>query len=1090
MNPVFAALLGLTALAGCNNDSGGGGELRSQLGFDEDSSELLVILNRDLGGDETMHVRVRSLAEGETLDCQAELDAIPKVAGKHEGDHVYTGPEVEASIFADPTNPETLLGETPEAYQARLENTFFVDVCVTRGDEVTHQARYDIRQALDRVGSDGKFDVDSDGVRIVSNQAYAEACVVELGDIPFWGERLEGEDPDYAPVSCLEIGTPIPTTVTDADGNVTEATDWVDQCDDPQYIYSHCEPHAGSAEGVNGPRVAHARNEQGTHWVLLCRKSLEAEGRYEDMAMIGHNPFTGRTCFFQNQLPSGETPRPSNNGMAIPHPADKVLSDSSPEQWNDMWMGIQGGIGPEGGIQCAGCHSTDPFIHSPWIDGAKDDNGNPVVPKMGHDPDFVEGYNGPYSLLDAADQGWTMPQQLISDEAAACTKCHRIGRDQWISSSDHQARIADSPGGCVFCGQAPWADRFEGTDNAWTALLTESHQEFADVFWMPPNASEVLNEELWAESEFAKALDFIRKCGANPEDPACVWGVLPTEPSDPTQLPEVEENGIALAGEALTVLGAPAEIDGVDVSSRRCAECHPVSRRGLEKWAEMTRAARTEIGVDLRSDPEMLSAEEARAMTDAMRIDGAETVFAAEKLGVFAAGVQFSWFQRLFQTAYEAAQWPIEYGAFRSRVSMPKGSHPPLSAREYAVLTKWVAEENLTGIDELLVEEPPPASCNEVAIRNSVVDINPWLPTHIDDMQFDGWGARNEEAGINMFGCSSTDYLNDCFSGVTEEATWAAPAIPDVRVVEVAKLDFATSFWTRTSADGRFVGNGGRGATQGSFGATITDLLANEHIGVRGSYDPGFFPDNRGFIMQGGGAGLCSQSVLTNSSALMGGIDFTEPGCTNAEGINLYQHVAVNVDGGDYFVINSQFTSDSGSGNKDPSAGFSDSSTMKITPLVHNGDTWVQKSAVIVDSPFEGDSVLSPSGKMVVSRVAKGDGTAHGYMLRRVDATPSADSYNVDISTAVEFVCMPGAKGNISYDERFMVTHHYENETANIYIVDLLTGAQAQVTNMPAGAKALFPHFVSSGWFYFLVKGDGNDRVMASDAALRLMAAN
>ena len=1088
----LAALAALAGVASCGDRSGNGGELRSHLGYDEDASELLVILNRDLDPGEELHARVRSLAEGDSLDCEAEIDAIAKLsgkrAGKQAGEHAYRGPAVEPSIFDDPTTPDTLLGETPEAAQARLESTYFVDLCVTRDGEVTHQARYDVRQALDRLGGDGKFDVDSDGVRIVSNQAYAEACMAELGDIPFWSPIEGGEPGDFNTVSCLEIGTPIPTTVTDADGNVTEATDWVDECDNPQFIYSHCEPHAGSAPGVNGPRVAHARNDQGTHWVLLCRKSHETEGRYEDMAMIGHNPFTGRTCFFQNQLPPGETPRPSNNGMAIPHPADKVQSEESPEQWNDMWMGIQGGIGPEGGIQCAGCHSTDPFIHSPWIDGAKDENGNPIVPKMGHDPDFVEGYNGPYTLLDATDQGWTMPKHLVSEEAAACTKCHRIGRDQWISSSQHSSREQDSEGGCVFCGQAPWADRLDGQDGAWQALLTEAHRDFADVFWMPPNANEVLNEELWAESEFARALDFVRMCGANPEDERCEWADLPAEPSDPTELPEVTENGRALAAEALTVLGAPAEIDGVDVSSRRCSECHPVSRRGLENWASLTREARSEIGINLSTDPEELGRDEARTIVDATRIAGADTVFAAEKLGVFAAGVQFSWFQRLFQTAYDAAQWPIEYGAFRQRVSMPKGSHPPLSAREFAVLTKWVADENLVAIDDLLQEEPPPATCNEVAIRNGVVDIDPWMAQHIDDMSFDGWAARNEEAGIDMFGCVGTDYLDDCFGDAPAVADWVDPEIPGARLVQVVELDFDTSFWTRSSADGRFIGNGGRGATEGSFGATITDLVADRHIGVRGSYDPGFFPDNRGFIMQGGGAGLCSQSVLTNPTALMGGIDFTEPGCTNAEGINLYQHVAVNVDGGDYFVINSQFTSDSGSSNSDPSAGFSDSSTMKITPLVHDGSTWVQKPSVIVDSPFEGDSVLSPSGKMVVSRVAKGDGTAHGYMFRRVVATPSGDSYDVDISKAVEFVCMPGAKGNISYDERFMATHHYENGTANIYVVDLLTGAKAKVTEMPAGTKALFPHFVSSGWLYFLVKGDGNDRVIASDAALRMLA--
>jgi hypothetical protein len=127
---------------------------------------------------------------------------------------------------------------------------------------------------------------------------------------------------------------------------------------------------------------------------------------------------------------------------------------------------------------------------------------------------------------------------------------------------------------------------------------------------------------------------------------------------------------------------------------------------------------------------------------------------------------------------------------------------------------------------------------------------------------------------------------------------------------------------------------------------------------------------------------------------------------------------------------------------------------------------------------------------LVVSRYAKGDGTAHGYMIRRVAATPSGESYDVDVDTALEFLCMPGAKANISYDERFMVTHHYENETSNIYLADLRDGSRFKVTEMPAGTRALFPHFVSSGWIYFLVTGDGGDRIIASDAALTVAAAN
>lgn len=90
---------------------------------------------------------------------------------------------------------------------------------------------------------------------------------------------------------------------------------------------------------------------------------------------------------------------------------------------------------------------------------------------------------------------------------------------------------------------------------------------------------------------------------------------------------------------------------------------------------------------------------------------------------------------------------------------------------------------------------------------------------------------------------------------------------------------------------------------------------------------------------------------------------------------------------------------------------------------------------------------------------------------------------------SAQFICQPGAKSNISFDERFAVTHHDENDTANIYLSDILTGNTIKVTEMPAGTKALFPHFISNGWFYFLITGPDGDRAVASNAAIKLAAA-
>lgn len=1070
---VIAGLGLLTTAAACGNNGGGGGPLESQLGFDEARSEVVVLLNRELGGGEKVHARVRSLAEGETLDCGAMVAGIPTFAGR--GDLVYGGEAVTEQMFEDPSTPAALSGETDEELQLRLSNTFFVDVCIEKSGEVLHQARYSLQQALDRVGAEGKFDADDDGVRIVSNSAYAQACEEELGPNPLF-KAVDGSPGDYEMASCLN-GVPIQT---DVDGEPADS--YVDKCDEPQYIYSHCEPDA--RVGANGPRVQSAQNDQGSTWVLLCRKSLDDEGRYNDIAMIGNNPFTGKTCFFQNHLDgsNGNLTR-SSDGTQVVWPGDTVESDIS-GVGDSVWMPAPQG-GANSGIKCEGCHSQDAYVHTPWIDSAKLADGSTVVPKIGEHPDYVEGYNRPYSLLDAADQGWNSPRRLVSEEASACTKCHAITLDTWISDI-----TSGSDGeGCVgfACGGAPWIDRMVGEDANWAQKVTDSHQGFDDVFWMPPNAGEVLNEDDWENSEYAAAVAFILECGANRDNPACIWEAAPTEPGDPSELPTIDTTGEPLARAALAAIGARHldENNNEVEQTKRCAECHPISRVGLTEWQERTNAALS-AGINLSEDPDEYTQEQAMQLVDFMRKvpENPDSVFAAANLGVFTAGVQFPYFRKLFDKAFDG-QGAAQYAGFIARVSMPKGSHPPFTAEEFATVVKWFVDEDLNHLAAVMPEAPRPETCADVAAfvglgNNGIPANDSWFQTHLEDMEFEGWHANNVESGINMYGCDGGDGI-DCFNGF-EEVAIADSSVSGTKIVRLRDFDFSTSFWMRSSADGRFVGNGG-GSVSG-YGSTITDLVADRNIGVRGSYDPGFFPNNDGFIMQGG-AGLCSQSVLTNPALYEDGIDFTEPGCTEASGINLYQHVAVDLEG-DYFVINSQFTSDSGSGNSDPTAGFGEGSAMKFSPLVFDGQDWDQKDAVDVASPYEGDSVLSPSGRLVVSRFAGPDGGALGHMVRRVVATPDGGSYSIRINEPVRFICSPGAKSNISFDERYAVTHHYEGGTANLFITDLVTNNVYRITDMPADTKALFPHFRSDGWIYFLTTGSGGDAAMAINSALFL----
>jgi hypothetical protein len=177
--------------------------------------------------------------------------------------------------------------------------------------------------------------------------------------------------------------------------------------------------------------------------------------------------------------------------------------------------------------------------------------------------------------------------------------------------------------------------------------------------------------------------------------------------------------------------------------------------------------------------------------------------------------------------------------------------------------------------------------------------------------------------------------------------------------------------------------------------------------------------------------------------------------------------------------------------------------------MVFNGTHYVGKPAAETNSPYEGDIVLSPSTRLAISRFGNESGQL-GYVLRRVNATSNGPSYDVT-TTEIARYCVGGAKPSISFDEKFFVTHHYvgpndyaeygfssasdptfqqmlQKGTSNIIVVNIATGARTRVTNMKPGQYALYPHFRSDGWFYFLVRDQNTDKeyAVASDAALTL----
>jgi hypothetical protein len=1024
--------LGLTA---CGADDGPSIPM-FEVTHHEASSRLHVNVYPGLEDGQSLYMRVRQGPVG-VLECEqvfGDLERIDSVLLTSDDDKdSFEGLAVDPAIYdmQDPYDASWLeLDDSGTPLRghsdiAAVEATFHtIDLCLMNADgTLARGAEMDIQRALDVSGT-GKFDGYGDAnERIVSVTAYAQACIAQMGEIPFFPSISEG---DYETFSCLDA-TPIPMTVTPANpvscdddiscvGSDERCTDEIcvsypeknsvdpinggPMCDNPQYIYSSCEPNAVSGR-TNGPRVTNQANDQGTEWVLLCRKSQLTEGQYNDIAMLGTNPYTGVTCFFQNALYS------RTDGLHVPHPADEVDSPQSPQQSTSLWSGIQGGIGS--GIECVTCHDNDPIIHTPWIDGAKDANGDPVLPKMGIRDGFAEGFNeAPYSLVNLEGQGWTMPKHITSEGAAACTKCHRIGSGRWAKG---------------------WMKRMEGTDTRWTDLHTEHGMKFEHLYWMPPEL-EGIDEATWPESDFGKATDFIQNCVTlmdNEEESAaagCRWEELPTEQVTYEGEPVTTDlQGKELALAALKALGAnvgDSDDEGCDketpdgqnnsCANQRCAECHSVGEGGLKHWLGLYKAAKSSCG--LNTPIEGMDRNTALEIINCMRAtpEDATSVFAAEKMGIMTTGARFGYFRQLFQLAYTEDQWLREYILFKSRVSMPKGTYSAFSEMEYAVVEKWF-DSGLQHIDQLLISEPPPPPCPSFEDSEWASDV---LASYIDEMKYDGWAAVNKEAGISMYGCENTTNATECFKGATDHTEAWGNGVGSLK--EVLKLSFKTSFWTRSSADGRYIGNGGGH----SGGATITDMVNNRDIKVKASYDPGFFPDNSGFIYQGGGTKICAQSSLETAEI----IDFDTPGCMKGTNINLYQHVARGLNGGDYFIINSQFTSDSGrSATKDPVANFDSGSSMKFSPMIFNGTTYEQLSPDVEDSPFEGDSVLSPSTGLVISRQGGGEnGSSLGYVIREVHAQKEGAGYNVTLGDQMARVCLPGAKANISYDERFFVT--------------------------------------------------------------------
>jgi hypothetical protein len=568
------------------------------------------------------------------------------------------------------------------------------------------------------------------------------------------------------------------------------------------------------------------------------------------------------------------------------------------------------------------------------------------------------------------------------------------------------------------------------------------------------------------------------------------------------ELPDAE-----LATQALQLLGA--DVDG---ATENCGTCHGMTRSRLRYWRGLSDRAMGGCITDVALTTKVAALQMLDCLRDVPKSNG----FTPEHVGIFATNAHLPWFEYVFRLAYEA-DWAAERDAFLGQVAMPRGEHPAFTQPQFDIVAEWFAR-GLPALDATLREDPAPSEC--------LASVSADVASHVNTMKTQGWSAANAEAGILMHGCAGAATARDCLaayplaSSRPYASSWSTVQGGSLRVLR--ENDYMSSYWTRSSPDGRFIAHGNGSDNK----ATVIDLapVGGKLISVSAQYDPGFFPDNSGMVFQTANqtspARACLMRVLTGGPTA---IRFNEPGCGTLANVGLYQHVGRTPGGDDYWAIQGQFVNDDsgtevgqgGDRPADPAADFAASSTIELTAIVNTGSKFEPREKLPrVPVRFQGDAVLSPSARLIVTRVSGENESQLGYAMHKVEVTGAADDRTAALTEVARY-CAKGGKPAFSLDERWMVIHHFVTDadavelgfrgpddpafaaikdagSANIYLVDLVTGRKTRITRVGAGQYALFPHFRSDGWIYFIVRDphDGGaayrEYMVASDAALVL----
>ncbi|HEU4583110.1 MAG TPA: hypothetical protein VFS67_32845 [Polyangiaceae bacterium] len=602
-------------------------------------------------------------------------------------------------------------------------------------------------------------------------------------------------------------------------------------------------------------------------------------------------------------------------------------------------------------------------------------------------------------------------------------------------------------------------------------------------------------------------------------------GSAGTGASAPALRTKVTLTDDALAHQALDLLGASA-VNGSGV----CKNCHSLGRPTLTQWAQYTQAFSDACLKDADLDDQ--------SAVDAMlgcfhKQAGDGKPLAPKTFGIYAAAARLPWFSYIFDHASGISNRTKEKNDFVDDVGMPQ-SGTPWTQEQFDIVAEWFARKTPLLLDLV------PADQGEACVDG--LD-QATLSAHVQQMATAGWRAKNAQLPMLNFGCPQGQSGSACLgdfplasaSGATSE--WQALGGAQIRVL-YDNSETRSTYWSRVSPDGRYLASGLLQTDDDGHNGQIIDLSDGHVIPGNFRYDATFFPDGSGFIFQqeegaptsssdteptngtvsaGAQALTCNYSVLSDSLTELTG---EESECSQVNGkLGLYQQLAASVDGSDYWVVHGSYTSDNGGFEpvlNNPSAAYEATSKVTLTPMVATGTGYTPGTAVQVALPRQGDPMLSPSGTLLATRIKGRETTSAdesviaaeqaGYALYTL--TKSASGSSSASVTDLGRICVQGGKPTFSYDERWMVFHRYvtesdakdlgfadadapgfqdysENGSSNLYLLDLTDGSITRVTNMPPGEFALFPHFRSDGWIYFVVRTTGEREFFAAtDAAI------